>query len=220
MSVQARWSHVPGPPLHSVPLSLPMQQQQQTEGVVLQQPSQFSSHGHHVDTQSLAPPPPHRFSEPLPLSSFPSDKPAATCLPVTKSFQFPNELGGLANSSSSTVTVTPTQGQSSSGSTTGKTNDAAVQSGNSNNGSGQSVNNNNAIKNQQKNISGHHQYNNHSTGYGVSQKSGGSSGEWAHRRMGFHGRNHSLGAEKNFPNSKMKQVYVAKQTRSGPSTVA
>ncbi|MGV7428929.1 hypothetical protein PJI19_29705, partial [Mycobacterium kansasii] len=60
---------------------------------------------------------------------------------------------------------------------------------------------------QQKYLSSQ-QYN-HSTGYGyqrggVSQKSG-SAGEWSHRRMGaFHGRNHSLGAEKNFPTSKVR----------------
>ncbi|KAL8473182.1 hypothetical protein ACS0TY_030127 [Phlomoides rotata] len=38
------------------------------------------------------------------------------------------------------------------------------------------------------------------------------------RRMGFHGRNHSSGVDKGFPGSKMKQIYVAKQTTNGNSS--
>ncbi|XP_057501319.1 LOW QUALITY PROTEIN: uncharacterized protein LOC130785214 [Actinidia eriantha] len=206
MSVQGRWSHVPASPLHSVPLSLPLQQ---PEAGVL--PSQFS-HGHLVDQSLTA----NRFSESR--TSTPSDSsrsfPVATDSTVT---QFPDELG-LVDSSSSTGAGASAQGavkKSFSGSTfadVGKTD--TVQNVSSNNGNGQ---NRNAFKNQSA------QQFSHSTGYnyqrgGVSQKNSTGS-EWSHRRMGFHGRNHSPGAEKSYNPSKVKQIYVAKQNTSGNSTV-
>jgi hypothetical protein len=223
MSVQARWSHIPAPPLHSVPMQ---QQPQQGEVGVLPHHPQFNHihHHHHIDAPSLPPPLPERFSEPQ-SSSVPPDKP-----PVITKTQSPNELGLVTDSS--TVTGTSTDAASTAA--------VVAQSGNNNigSGSGQNANNNNnGFKNQQqKNMTGHHhqhhhnQYNNNNhSGYGYNNQrgSGGGmgvsqkSGDWGtHRRSGgFHGRNQSLGADKNFPNTKMKQVYVAKQTRSGPSTV-
>uniref|UniRef100_A0A5B6YT97 Uncharacterized protein n=1 Tax=Davidia involucrata TaxID=16924 RepID=A0A5B6YT97_DAVIN len=218
MSVQARWSHVPASPVHSVPLSLPLQQQ--AVGVL---PSQFS-HGHPVDQSLIA----NRFSDSR--TSTPSD--SSRSFPVSADAtitQFPDELG-LIDSSSSAGAGAPTQSavnKSSSGSAiadAGKT--GVVQNGSSNNKNGQSTNAFKTQSSQQKNLAAQ-QYS-HSAGYsyqrggGVSQKNSNSSGgEWPHphphRRMGFHGRNQSLGAEKSFPSSKMKQIYVAKQT-SGNST--
>ncbi|KAA8531702.1 hypothetical protein F0562_006581 [Nyssa sinensis] len=210
MSVQARWSHVPASPLHSVPLSLPLQQQ--AAGLL---PSQFT-HGHPVDQSLTA----NRFSESR--TSTPSDGnrsfPVVADATVT---QFPDELG-LIDLSSSAGAGAPTHSgvsKSSSGSAIadgGKT--GTVGSSNKN---GQSTNSFKTQSSQPKNLSTQ-QYN-HSAGYsyqkggGVSQKNNSSGGEWSHRRMGFHGRNQSLGAEKSFPSSKMKQIYVAKQT-SGAST--
>lgn len=192
MSVQGRWSHLPAPPLHSVPLSHPLQQPE--AGVLL--PSQFS-HTH----QSLTA---NRFSESR--TSTPSDGSRSfPVAPDSAAAQFSDERGLLDSSSS-------TSGgggvKSSSGSTfaeVGKT--ESLQNVNS------SGHNTNVFKN-------------HSTGYNyqrgggvVSQKN--SSGvEWSqHRRMGFQGRNQSLGAEKSYPpSSKMKQIYVAKQTTGGNSS--
>ncbi|KAK9285011.1 hypothetical protein L1049_024193 [Liquidambar formosana] len=212
ISVQGRWSHVPASPLHSIPLSLPLQQP--AESVL---PSQFS-HGPPVDQSLTA----NRFPESR--TSTPSDSgrsfPVPTDATVT---QFPDELG-LVDPSSSTSAGASTQNvvtKSSSGGTSvdaGKSD--AVQNSNS---SGQTTNSGfKAQSSQQKNFSAAHPYS-HSTGYnyqrggGVSQKNS-SGNEWSHRRAGYQGRNHSLGAEKNFQSSKMKQIYVAKQTPSGTST--
>ncbi|XP_027359703.1 uncharacterized protein LOC113868393 isoform X2 [Abrus precatorius] len=66
-----------------------------------------------------------------------------------------------------------------------------------------------------------------SSGYTTNYQKGGSislrnssGGEWSHRRMGFQGRKQSLGADKSLSSSKVKQIYVAKQTLSGASTVS
>ncbi|GAB2259855.1 hypothetical protein Droror1_Dr00010710 [Drosera rotundifolia] len=47
----------------------------------------------------------------------------------------------------------------------------------------------------------------------------GSGSDWSHRRMGFHVRNHSFGNDRGFPQAKVKQIYVAKQTAGGTSAV-
>lgn len=216
ISVQARWPHVPASALHSVPMSLPLQQQ--TEGAM---PSQFSSHVHPVDQSLIA----NRFSESR--TSTPSDNGRAFAIAREANVtQFPDELG-LVESSSSTISGTSTQlatSQGSSGNTivnAGKTD--GIPKGSSNNGSnGQAAN---AFKPQHphpKNLPAQHQQYSQSTGgygyqRGTSQKNN-SVGEWSHRRMGFHGRNQSLGADRSFSSSKMKQIYVAKQTSSGPSS--
>jgi len=191
MSVQGRWSHLPAPPLHSVPLSHPLQQPE--AGVLL--PSQFS-HTH----QSLTA---NRFSESR--TSTPSDGSRSfPVAPDSAAAQFPDERGLLDSSSSTSGGGV----KSSSGSTFAE------------------VSKTESLQN--VNSSGHNTnvFKNHSTGYNyqrgggvVSQKN--SSGvEWSqHRRMGFHGRNQSLGAEKSYPpSSKMKQIYVAKQTTGGNSS--
>ncbi|KAK6258517.1 hypothetical protein SCA6_012991 [Theobroma cacao] len=211
MSVQARWSHhVPASPLQSVP-SMPLQQQ--AEGVLA---SQFSQ-GPPVD-QSLTS---NRFPESR--TSTPSDSsrkfPVATDATVT---QLPDELG-LVEPSSSSIAVTSGQNVAKSLAITtvadaGKTD---IQNSGGIRSSGQSTNSAyKAQSSQQKNISSQHYSNSsgysHQRGSGVSQKNG--SGEWPHRRMGFHGRNQSMGGDKNFPTSKMKQIYVAKQTTNGTTT--
>ncbi|XP_052195227.1 uncharacterized protein LOC127803195 [Diospyros lotus] len=213
MSVQGRWSHVPASPLHSVPLSMPLQHQD--AGVL---PPQFT-HGRPME-QALTP---NRFSESR--ISTPSDSSrnfhVATDMTAT---QFPDQLG-LGDSSTSTVAGASAQSavkQTSSGGTIAdiaKTD--AAQNGSSNSNNGQNANAFKARSSQQRNLSSH-QYS-HSAGYnyqrgGMTQKNS-SGGDWLHRRMGFHGRNQSLGAEKGYSSSKVKQIYVAKQSTSGTSTV-
>ncbi|KAL6993746.1 hypothetical protein U1Q18_011863 [Sarracenia purpurea var. burkii] len=222
MSVQGRWSHLPASPLHSGPLSLPLRHPE-AAGVMM--PSQFS-HGHIVDQSLTA----NRFSASS-RTSTPSDSsrsfPVATDSTAT---QFPDELG-LVDSLNSTQGAVK---KSSSGGPfvdMGKTDAVQNVSSSNNSSNGHSANdfkNQSAHKNQsaqQRNFSVQ-QYS-HSTGYnyqrgGLSQKNNNSSGsDWSHhRRMGFHGgRNQSLGTEKSYPSSKMKQIYVAKQTTSGTSAV-
>lgn len=216
MSVQARWPHVPPSTLQSVPLSMPLQQQ--ADGVL---PPKFG-HASTVDQSLTA----NRFSESR--TSTPSDKnrnyPVATDATVT---QLPDELG-LVDPSSSTGTgvsahvVMPRSSSVNISADASKTDDA--QNGSSN-GSGQGTASNKFQPSQHKNNISAQQYG-HSSGYNY-QRGGGASqknsmgAEWNHhRRSGFQGRNQSLGAEKSFHSSKMKQIYVAKQSSSGTSTMS
>ncbi|XP_057959881.1 uncharacterized protein LOC131152172 isoform X3 [Malania oleifera] len=213
MPVQARWSHVPASPLHSVPLSMALQQQ--PDGVL---PSQFS-HGPPVD-QSLTV---NRFSDSR--TSTPSDSgrsfPVAADATVT---QFPDELG-LVDPSSSPGAVDSSQvavTKSSPASIVANGCKALPRNSSGSNGSSQTASSTfKTQSSQQKNISAQ-QYG-HPTAYnyqrgGVSQNN--SRGEWSHRRMGFQGRSQSVGAEKSFPPARVKQIYVAKQPTGGSSTVA
>ncbi|XP_004301560.1 PREDICTED: uncharacterized protein LOC101306533 [Fragaria vesca subsp. vesca] len=205
MSVQARWPHVPAAPPQSVPLSMPLQQQ--GDGM---HPSKFSQ-GHGPVDQSLTG---NRFPESRASATLDNSRnfPVATDATVAR---FPDELGLVGPSSSgSTGASTQSVGTKSSAiSTSGDGNKTQVDP----NLSSSSVSgHNNASSNVKSQPSQHkNQQYGHSSYYqrGGSQKNS-SGGEWSHRRMGFHGRNQSMGAEKSFP-SKMKQVYVAKQTPSG-----
>ncbi|KAE8735862.1 TUDOR-SN protein 1 isoform 2 [Hibiscus syriacus] len=189
----------------AVPSSFPLQQQ----AVVL--PSGFRQ-GPPVD-MSLAS---DRFLGTQ--TSAPSDAilkfPVTTGATVT---QLPDELG-LVEPSSSTIATTSAQHVSKSLSLT------EVADTDSQNGGGIRSNCQTTISavkapsSQRKNISASQNYCNssgygHQRGSGVSPKNG--SGEWSHRRMGFQGRNQSIGGDKH---GKVKQIYVAKQTSKGTST--
>lgn len=208
MSVQARWSHVPAPPLQSVPMSMPLQQQ--TDGILT---SQFNR-GPSAAQSSAS----NRFPESQ--NSTPSDGSrnfhAATDATVA---QLPEELG-LVHASSSTCTGAPTQTvvkslSVSTAADAGKTdtvqNGSSIGQNTSSTFKPQSSQQKNTSSQQYSNSSGY----NYQRGSGVSQKNS-SGGEWPHRR--FHGRNQSFGVERGFSPSKMKQIYVAKQTTSGTST--
>ncbi|XP_043715296.1 uncharacterized protein LOC122663725 isoform X2 [Telopea speciosissima] len=225
--VQARWSHIPASPMHSVPLSMPLQQQ--AEGLL---PSQFS-HGLSGD-QTLTV---NRFHDPH--TSAPSDNnrnfPVAGDAAAT---QLPNELGLVDPSSSSTTTRVSTSRPASNSLLGANGNAQNVVTNNSskcaitNTGKSSGIHNNmstsssqgmtSAFKAQssQQQTSSTQQYL-LPTGYmdqrtgGISQKVN-SGNEWSHRRMGFQGRNQSSGTDKNFA-SKMKQIYVAKPASSGAS---
>ncbi|XP_062002882.1 uncharacterized protein LOC133720542 isoform X1 [Rosa rugosa] len=214
MSVQARWPHVPAAPPQSVPLS--MQLQQQSDGM---HTSKFS-HAHGPVDQSLTG---NRFPESRASAPFDNSRnfPVVTDATVAR---FPDELG-LVDPSSSGSTGASTQGVVTKSSALSTSGDASKTDVDQNLSSSSVSGHNNASSNvksqpsQHKNNVSNQQYG-HSSYYqrGGSQKNS-SGGEWSHRRMGFHGRNQSMGAEKSFP-SKMKQVYVAKQTPSGNSTVS
>ncbi|KAL4343610.1 hypothetical protein HN51_061889 [Arachis hypogaea] len=209
MSVQARWPHVPNSPLSSIPLSMPMQQQ---EGV---QTSQFN-HGPSVD-------------QPLNIQRFTNSR-TSTPSEGDRSFpraadvnQLPDELG-LVDASNPTAAKAE---QNVVNKTPSLINIADAGEVSSQNGKGSNSNNqgaSSAFKSQpsQQNISTLH-YDN-SSGHGhyqrgtVSQRNS-SGGEWSHRR--YQGRNQTMGTtDKSFPSSKVKQIYVAKQTIGGASSTS
>lgn len=213
MPVQARWPQVPNAPLSSIPLSMPLHQQ---EGV---QNSQLS-HGPSAD-------------QPLNVKRFNSSRTSSS--DGERTFprgadvnvnQLPDELG-LVDTSHSNAAKTSAQNVVNKPSPVTTDSDSAkvdVQNGNGSKSNSQHANP--AFKShpsQQINVS-NQQYD-HSSGHanyqrGASQRNS-SGGEWSHRRMGYQGRNQNMGADKNFSSSKVKQIYVAKQTISGgASTVS
>ncbi|XP_004509208.1 uncharacterized protein [Cicer arietinum] len=217
MSVQARWPHVPNAPLSSIPLSMPLHQQ---EGV---QTSQMS-HGPSGDQQLHV----KRFTGSRTSTSSDSDRnfPRAADVNVN---QLPDELG-LVDTSNSTASKTSAQGVINKTPSVVTNTDAAAKV-DSQTGNRSNINNQNASStyktqpSQQINVSTQQQHYDHSSGHNNYQRGGGgasqrnsSGGEWSHRR--YHGRNQSLGGDKNFSSSKVKQIYVAKQTISGSSTVS
>ncbi|CAI9763293.1 unnamed protein product [Fraxinus pennsylvanica] len=213
LSFQVRWPHLPASPLHPLPLSRPLQQ----EADVL---SSQVSRGHSID-QSLNV---NRFSESR-ISTPSENDPTFSVAADSNIAQFPAELGlvGTLRSINSGTSAQSGIDRSSTGSATaesGKTD--VVKNGIDKNGKHQSTN---YLKTQpfpQKNSSTRQSK---SSGY-IYQRGGGMSqrnnagNEWSYRRMGFHGRNQSSGAEKVGLGSKMKQIYVAKQTTSGSSNAA
>ncbi|CAN4082898.1 unnamed protein product [Withania somnifera] len=209
MPVQARWPHVPASPLHSVPISHPLQQQ--AEGTL---PPKFG-HGHSVE-QSLNT---NRFLESQPPEA--SDGTASFTVPTDdNAAQFPVELGLRDSSKSGATTGGPAQSlasQSSSGCANADTRKIdALRNGVSNSCKDQGVDSF-KMQTQQKNASAQQNqaagYNYHRGG-GIYQRNV-AGNDWSHRRMGFHGRNQSLGT---VPSTKGKQIYVAKQTLSGTKT--
>lgn len=208
--VQAHWSHVPASPLHSIPLSRPLQQAECVP------PPQFG-HQHPIDQQLNV----NSFSESR--TSTPSTSgPGYTVATEVNTAQFPDELGLLDSSRSSTAGAsTPNPvGQSFSNNAGADTTDSLRTSG-SNKSEGHTTSSFKSRSSQQKNLSvqqGHSAgYNYQRGGSGTSQRNN-AGNEWSHRRMNFHGRNQNFVSDKGFSSSKMKQIYVAKQTSSGTPT--
>ncbi|MCL7022150.1 hypothetical protein MKW94_028197 [Papaver nudicaule] len=232
--VQARWSHVPASHLHSVPLSVPLQQ---GEGGL---PPQFS-HGLCMDQLAV-----DRFHDPC-SGAPPQD--TRRNFPVsseaTIAAQFPDELGLVdpaISTGSKTTTFSSSNTSFCSTNNNGKVHNTVSKNSSrinvGNNGVGGGIHNggsnNQSMNSAHKNQSAtHHQQNSthqhylHSTyGYnnqrGKVSSSSGSGGESSHRRMGgFQGRNQSSGVDnKNYAASKTKQIYVAKTPTSGTSEMS
>ncbi|KAG9455346.1 hypothetical protein H6P81_008250 [Aristolochia fimbriata] len=226
MPMQARWPHVPASPLHSVPLSMPLQQ---ADGLV---PSQFN-HGLSVDPSTG-----ERLKEPRVSAPMENNRKFS----ASDSSQFPDELGLMeaTNGNASLVSTSRSGSYSSTNGSSSRPQSAAKSSTRSNvahttesgsltsNGNGSSSSGNNqsvgvTFKSQsplQQNTSYLHPVGySDQRGSGSSQKVG-SGGEW-HRRVGFQARTQTAGSEKNFSGaSKMKQIYVAKPATSSGSTTA
>ncbi|CAK8562401.1 unnamed protein product [Lathyrus sativus] len=218
MSVQARWPHVPNAPLSSIPLSMPLHQQESV------QTSQMS-HGPSVDQPLNV----KRFTSSRTSTSSDSDRNFSRAADVNVN-QLPEELG-LVETSNSTASKTLSKGIiNKTQSEKTSTNAAAkvdVQNGNSSKSNNQNASSGYRTQpSQQINVaSTQQQHYDHSSGHSNYQRGGGgvsqrnsSGGEWSHRR--YHGRNQSMGGDKNFSSAKVKQIYVAKQTISGSSTVS
>ncbi|OVA15811.1 hypothetical protein BVC80_1825g52 [Macleaya cordata] len=114
--VQARWSHVPASHLHSVPLSMPLQQQ--AEGGL---PPQFS-HGLSMDQSTGS-----RFHDPCSLAPQDTRRNFPVSTDATTAVQFPDELG-LVDPSSSTGARILTSSRPTSFSSTNNGNANKVQS--------------------------------------------------------------------------------------------
>ncbi|KAL8168054.1 hypothetical protein V2J09_009553 [Rumex salicifolius] len=188
------WSHVPAQPsLQSAPLSMPLPQR--PDDVM---PPQLRLV--HTDNHSLR------------SSRFPNPQtPAGNVEAVVIDPNIPHsQKFGLVDSQNSNI----------SQETNSNSNPNAVSRPDPNKGS---------MKAQpsEQNPSGQRQQN-HRSGYGYQRGGGGvthkvgSGAEWSGRRTGFHGRSQSGNGGRGFPQPKMKQIYVAKQSSSsgsGASTI-
>ncbi|KAK1263165.1 hypothetical protein QJS04_geneDACA021719 [Acorus gramineus] len=229
LPVQACWPHLSPSPLHSVPLQMPMHQRK--EGAM---PIQFS-HGPSVDPSAGNPY--HEVHPTMPADDSSRQFPIS----ANTAAQFPDELplGNLSGTSTLSIptsrvgaysaTSGNSKGQSfsmaSSRTSVANASESGGNTGNSNtkNSSSSSHSLSSTSKSQapqqQTSASQYLQPIGYldNRGGGTSQKTGSGGGEW-HRRMGFHGRNHASGPEKNIGNSKVKQIYVAKPSTSGSAT--
>ncbi|GAB2279667.1 hypothetical protein Dimus_014312 [Dionaea muscipula] len=211
--IQGCWTHIPPPPppLHSVNQSItPLQQQ--GEGATAARFNQGSADNH---TSSA-----NRFpkSHSAPPTETSHSFSAATTDAATG--QFPDELG-LVDPPTSAAAAVPAAHVAASNSLSGSMVEGAETSDAASPINGSKRVAATAFKNQpgHQRHSSAQQYH-HPSSYNYQRN--GSGPDWSNRRkMGFHGRNHnnSNGNDKGpFPASKVKQIYVAKQTREGTST--
>ncbi|KAJ6846961.1 uncharacterized protein M6B38_284140 [Iris pallida] len=225
---QARWSHLPAPSIHSVPLTMPLQQQQQhqhQQQVEGDLPSQFGRIVP-VDASTTT----NRFNHP----STTTDGDRGFSVSYDGANRFPDELSLVQPpivSTSSLQTVRPSYSPSSANNSKGSNSSKgssrsvvgnASEAGGSSNGSKiMSSSFKLQASQQQPSTSGAHLI--HPIGYGDQRGGGsqnmGSGGEWP-RRGGYQGRGHGSGSDKSFGPSKMKQIYVAKPPSSGPASTS
>ncbi|RCV44466.1 hypothetical protein SETIT_9G375800v2 [Setaria italica] len=216
IQMQTCWPHMPVPPLHSVPLSVPLQQHP-VEGTAVQQ----FVHNVPVDNKTSTN---NRFQEPS-ASAVPSD--GNKTFPNAAASQFTDRLGLVeqpTSSSSSTQTVQPSSfGQAGVISnevstsakvmvraTPSKVNPGTASGVVSNPNGGQVTNM--APKAHQSSLSSDQQYqhpvNNQDRRARMTQKTG-PGNEWQ-RRSGYQGRNQGSGSDRSSGTGRMKQIYVAK----------
>ncbi|GJN31697.1 hypothetical protein PR202_gb20123 [Eleusine coracana subsp. coracana] len=216
IQMQPCWPHMPVPPLHSVPLSVSLQQHP-VEGTTAQQ----FVHNVPVEKASTN----NRFQEPSASATPDGNK----TFPNAAASQITNELGLVeqpASSSSSTQTVQPSFGQtgviSNEVSTSAKVVVKTIPS-NVNPGSGTGASNNpkgGQVTNMASNSKTHqssssdqqyqHTVSSQDRRARVTQKNS-TGNEWQ-RRQGYVGRNPNSGSDKNSSTGRMKQMYVAKSS--------
>lgn len=214
--MQARWSHVPAPPLHSVPLSMPLQLHHVEGGMPLQYNLSLPVEASNENNKFLEP-----------RSSILDDGTRNIPVQSSTTSEFLGELGLVEQRTSSTSNAetirpscNPASGNNSEESNVTKTSTRTTITGGSESsviGETGSWTSGPSSKTHQPTLSGQQYL--PSIGY-VDQRSGasqkiGSGAEW-HRRTGFQGRNQGSSADKNFGSGKMKQIYVVKPS-SGPA---
>uniref|UniRef100_A0ACD5YNB2 Uncharacterized protein n=1 Tax=Avena sativa TaxID=4498 RepID=A0ACD5YNB2_AVESA len=224
VQMQPCWPHMPVQPLHSVPLSVQLQQHPM-EGTAAPQ----YVHNMPSDKSSTN----DRFQEPS-TSAMPSD--SNKSFPSTDASQFSDELGLIkqpASSSSDAKTAHPSFIRTgvisnevpNSAKVMARTNPPNMNPGNatgmtsSNPNSGQVANM--PSKPHQSSSSSDQQYkhpvNNQDHRARVTQKTG-TVNEWQRRpgcRPGYPGRSQNSGSDKKYGTGRMKQIYVAKSSSTG-----
>ncbi|CAL4939790.1 unnamed protein product [Urochloa decumbens] len=217
IQMQTCWPHMPVPPLHSVPLSVPLQQHP-VEGTAAQQ----FVHNVPVDNKTSTN---NRFQEPS-ASAMPSD--GNKTFPNAAASQFTDRLGLVeqpTSSSSSAQTVQPpsfvqagvisnevsTSAKVMVRATPSKVNPGST-AGVASNPNGGQVTNMAPKTHHQSSLSSDQQYqnpvNNLDRRPRVTQKTG-PGNEWQ-RRSGYQGRNQGSGSDRSSGTGRMKQIYVAK----------
>lgn len=215
IQMQTCWPHMPVPPLHSVPLSVPLQQHP-VEGTAARQfvhnlPTDSKSSTNNRFQESSAPAGPSDGNK-----TFPNAAPS----------QFRDGLGLVehpTSSSSSSQTVQPSFGQAAVISNEVSTGAKAmlraapskvnpgIAAGVASNPNGGQVTNM-LTKTHQSPSSSDQQYqhpvNNQDRRARATQKTG-TGDEWP-RRSGYQGRNQGSGSDRNSGTGRMKQIYVAK----------
>lgn len=222
MPVQARWSHLPAPPLHSVPLSVPLQQYPVDQAAAAQFSPAMPPDPSAADGRFSHEP---RPSRPMDQSiNFSAAAAAAAAAVVAGGPRFPDELG--------LVETSQTIGSSSQVSRHG-----AYAPPSRNNGKGPGAQRS-SVRDSAAGSAGStmkpqafqpppplaaQQYI-QGIGYG-DQRAGslpaqkvGSGGEWYRRQGLHHGKNQPSGTEKSFTPAKVKQIYVAKPAAAGAPT--
>ncbi|KAG8097465.1 hypothetical protein GUJ93_ZPchr0013g34150 [Zizania palustris] len=217
IQMQPCWPHMPVPPLHTVPLSVPLQQHP-IDGTAAPQ----FIHNVQLDNKGSMN---NRFQEPS-ASGVPSD--SSKRFPNAAAPQFKDESGLVeqpASSSSNAQTVQPSFVRTglisnevpSSAKVMNRSNTSNVNPefatgviSNSNGGQVASM----PSKPHQSSSSSDQQYqhpvNNQDRRARMAQKTG-TANEWQ-RRSGYQGRNQNSGSDKNLGTGRMKQIYVAKSS--------
>uniref|UniRef100_A0A0D3FJG2 BAT2 N-terminal domain-containing protein n=1 Tax=Oryza barthii TaxID=65489 RepID=A0A0D3FJG2_9ORYZ len=217
IQMQPCWPHMPVAPLHTVPLSVPLQQHPM-DGTAA---AQFV-HNIQVDNKASSN---NRFQEPS-ASVVPADN--SKNIPNASATQFTDDLGLVeqpASTSSNAQTVQPSFARvgmiSNEVPNSAKVMGRSSNTPNVNPGIATGVSNSNGSQvasmpskpHQSSSSSGQqyqHQVNNQDRRSRVTQKTG-AVNEWQ-RRSGYQGRNQNSGSDKNLGTGRMKQIYVAKSS--------
>uniref|UniRef100_A0A0D9VUW1 BAT2 N-terminal domain-containing protein n=1 Tax=Leersia perrieri TaxID=77586 RepID=A0A0D9VUW1_9ORYZ len=217
IQMQPCWPHMPVAPLHTVPLSVPLQQHPM-DGTAAPQ----FVHNVQVDNKVSTN---NRYQEPHSVSVVPNAENSKS-FPNATAAQFTDELGLVeqpASSSSNAQTVQPSFVRAgmisnevpNSAKVMGRSNtpnvNPGIATGVTSNSNGSQVANMPSKPHQSSSSSGQqyqHQVNNQDRRARVAQKTG-AANEWQ-RRSGYQGRNQNSGSDKNLGTGRMKQIYVAK----------
>nr|XP_009390897.1 PREDICTED: uncharacterized protein LOC103977174 [Musa acuminata subsp. malaccensis] len=211
------WSHVP-PPLHSIPLSMPLQQHHVESRI----PSQLGRNLSGDATTGN-----NRFGDPRP--SVNSEISRSIPFPNSTASEISDELGPPKQPTCGTATTQTVVPRESTASANEKKDlqvvartivsgiDSRGTRASSSEGSGQTTGL--PSKSLRPTSSGqqHHNQAGHEQHRGISQRTG-SGGEWHRRTTGFQVRKQGSGMDKNNGPPKMKQIYVAKPSSSGLSS--